>query len=51
MTRTWRKDGRVWLLVVNRTYDRVAGTVGLADGRTADVSLEGLGYKFIEVKK
>lgn len=47
--RTWRKDGRVWLLVVNRTYDPVKGTVTLSDGGKVDVSLGGLGYRFIEL--
>lgn len=47
--RCWCKDGRSWLLVVNRTYDPVTGAIGLSDGRKVEVSLDGLGYRFIEV--
>ena len=47
--RTWRKDGVLWMLAVNRTYKPVSGTVSLSDGRTVDVSLEGLGVAFTEV--
>ena len=47
--RCWRKDGKGWLLVVNRTYDPVTGAVALSDGRKVDVSLDGLGYRFIEL--
>jgi hypothetical protein len=49
--RTWRKDGVVWMLVVNRTYKPVSGKVTLANGQVIDVSLEGLGVGFIEVQE
>ncbi len=47
--RTWRKDGVLWMLAVNRTYKPISGTVVLSDGLEVDVSLEGLGVWFAEV--
>jgi hypothetical protein len=47
--RTWRKDGVLWMLAVNRTRKPVSGAVALSDGRSVDVSLEGLGVRFAEV--
>ncbi len=47
--RTWRKDGTLWLLAVNRTYEPVSGRVELSDGRSVDVALEGLGFRFVKV--
>jgi hypothetical protein len=37
------------MLAVNRTYNAVSGSVGLSDGRSVGVSLEGLGWRFIEL--
>ena len=47
--RTWRKDGVLWLLAVNRTYDPVSGRIELADGQKVEVALEGLGHRFIRM--
>ena len=47
--RTWRKDGVLWLLAVNRTYDPASGVIELEDGRKAGISLKGLGYQFVKV--
>ena len=47
--RVWRKDGTLWLLVVNRTYDPVEGKVELDDGQTVEVRLDGLAYRFIRL--
>ena len=47
--RTWRKDGVLWLLVVNRTYEPVEGKVELSDGQSVDARLEGLGARFLRV--
>ncbi len=49
--RTWRKDGILWMLAVNRTYEPIAGVVGLDDGRQVRVRLEGLGCEFVELDK
>ena len=49
--RTWRKDGILWLLAVNRTYKPVSGVIALSDGSTVDVSLEGLGVVFIKIQE
>jgi hypothetical protein len=47
--RTWRKDGVLWMLAVNRTYGAVSGKVELSDGRSVELSLDGLGWRFIEI--
>ena len=47
--RCWRKDGKLWLLAVNRTYDPTSGTVELSDGKQLEISLDGLGSRFVEV--
>ena len=47
--RTWRKDGRLWLLAVNRTYEPVSGRIVLSDGQSAEVSLDGLGCRFAPI--
>jgi hypothetical protein len=49
--RTWRKDGILWLLAVNRTYKPVSGVIALSDGSTVDVSLEGLGVVFTKIQE
>ena len=49
--RVWRKDGELWLLVVNRTYAKVSGKVGLSDGKTVNVALEGLEHRFVKISE
>ncbi len=48
-SRIWRKDGALWLLVVNRTYEPVEGKVELSDGQSVNVRLEGLDFRFLRV--
>lgn len=45
--RTWRHEGKTWLLIVNRTREPVSADLRLSSGRTLKVNLPAIGSTFV----